>query len=202
MSDELFEVVFSGQISEGANLQEVKTRIGKMFKADGAQLEQLFSGQSIVIKKNADQQTAHQYKTALQGAGAECDLRSMSADVARSANPAPAASVKAAAAPAPQVAQTAEPATAPTSTAGESSADVPPPPQVDPLGVTGDQINDLAATLAPVGSELQSDFKHIPEPQFDLSAFDMAPVGSTLGEEKKKADPPPPDTSGLTMADW
>ena len=31
MSDQLFGVAFSGQISEGANLEEVKARVGKMF---------------------------------------------------------------------------------------------------------------------------------------------------------------------------
>ena len=58
MSDQLFEVAFCGQISDGANLDEVKARVGKMFKADDAKLAQLFSGKRIVIKKNIDQATA------------------------------------------------------------------------------------------------------------------------------------------------
>ena len=51
MSDQLFEVAFSGQISEGANPDEVRARVGKMFNADEAKVTQLFSGKRIVIKK-------------------------------------------------------------------------------------------------------------------------------------------------------
>ena len=58
MSDQLFEVAFSGQISEGANPDEVKARVGKMFNADETKLAQLFSGRRVVIKKNIDQATA------------------------------------------------------------------------------------------------------------------------------------------------
>ena len=64
MSDQLFEVAFSGKISEGADLDDVKTKVGKMFSADEAKLAQLFSGKRIVIKKNVDQATATKYKTA------------------------------------------------------------------------------------------------------------------------------------------
>ena len=196
MSDELFEVAFSGRISEGANLQEVKERIGKMFNADGAKLDQLFSGRRIVIKKNIDQQTAQKYKSAFQQAGAECEIETASAVPAKpvSATPEPAA-------PPSTAAPKAETATPSTSAASDAPGDVPPPPQVDPLGITGDEINDLEATIAPVGSEMQGEIKRIPEPEYDLSGLDMAPVGSILSDEKKKADPPPPDTSGLSLAD-
>ena len=50
MSDQLFEVAFSGQVSEGASLDDVKARVAKMFNADDAKLAQLFSGKRIVIK--------------------------------------------------------------------------------------------------------------------------------------------------------
>ena len=76
MSDQLFEVAFSGQISAGADADDVKARLGKMFNADEAKLAQLFSGKRVVIKKNIDQATADKYKTALNRAGAECDALS------------------------------------------------------------------------------------------------------------------------------
>ncbi len=192
MSDQLFEVAFSGQISEGANLEEVKARVGKMFNADEAKLAQLFSGKRIVIKKNIDQATAAKYKTALNRAGAECEISSPGGEAA--------AVRPAAATPAP-----AEPAaeSAPVSTEYETSYDgeVAPPPRTDPLGISGDQIEDLAVTIAPVGSELQDEYKESEEPDIDLTGFDIAPVGSDLSEAKKEPDPPPPDTSGITLAD-
>ena len=191
MGNELFEVAFSGQISESANLQEVKARVGKMFKADGQKLEQLFSGQRIVIKKNVDQETAEKYKHALHSVGAVCVIESVPTTVTES-------TAIAAAQAAEQLAERSPPA---TSSANESSAETTSPPQTDPLGISADQIGDLEATIAPPGSELQNEIKQIPEPQYDLSAFDLAPLGSTLGDTKKSADPPPPDTSGLTMVE-
>jgi hypothetical protein len=199
MSDQLFEVAFSGQVSEGANPEEVKARVGKMFNADQAKLVQLFSGKRIVIKKNVDQATANKYLTALNRAGAECEIVPMAGGgpaAAAAETPAAAESVPAAEA-APQ------PAAAAVSQEYESSydGDVAPPPQTDPLGITGDQIEDLAVSIAPVGSELQDDYQQAEEPDIDITGFDIAPVGSELSTAKKEPDPPPPDTSGITLAD-
>jgi len=192
MSDQLFEVAFSGQISEGANLEEVKARVGKMFNADDAKLAQLFSGNRIVIKKNIDQATAAKYKTALNRAGAECEISSPGGEAV-------------AAQPAAVTPATAEPAakSAPISTEYETSYDgeVAPPPRTDPLGISGDQIEDLAVSIAPVGSELQDEYKEPEKPDIDITGFDIAPVGSDLSEAKKEQEPPPPDTSGITLAD-
>lgn len=197
MSDQLFEVAFSGQISEGANLEEVKARVGKMFNADDAKLAQLFSGKRIVIKKNIDQATAAKYKTALNRAGAECEINSPGGEA--TAQPTPAA------APTPAESAPTEPAakSAPASTEYETSYDgeVAPPPQTDPLGITGDQIEDLAVSIAPVGSELQDEYKEPEEPDIDITGFNIAPVGSDLSDAKKEQEPPPPDTSGITLAD-
>lgn len=197
MSDQLFEVAFSGQVSEGANLEEVKARVGKMFNADEAKLAQLFSGKRIVIKKNIDQATANKYLTALNRAGAECEIVPMGGGA-----PAPADTPPAAAA-SPAASEPAPAAAAAVSQEYESSyeGEVAPPPHTDPLGITGDQIEELSATIAPVGSELQDDYAETAEPDIDISGFDIAPVGSELSTAKKEPDPPPPDTNGITMAD-
>lgn len=193
MSDQLFEVAFSGQVSEGANLEDVKARVGKMFNADDAKLAQLFSGKRIVIKKNIDQATAAKYKTALNRAGAECEVIPLDAAV-----PPAQAAAPAAAAPA-ESAVSAAPPSAEYET--EYDGEVEPPPQTDPLGISGDQIEDLAASIAPVGSELQDSYAEPEEPQIDITGLDIAPVGSDIGTARKDPEPPPPDTSGITLAD-
>ena len=194
MSDQLFEVAFSGQISEGANLEEVKARVGKIFNADDAKLAQLFSGNRIVIKKNIDQATAVKYQTALNRAGAECEVSS-------SGGAAPTAQA-AVAAPAVAPAQS---AAAPTTSSAEYETsydgEVEPPPQIDPLGITGDQIEDLAVSVAPIGSELQDSHTEPEAPEIDITGLDIAPVGSDIGSTRKDPEPPPPDTSGITLAD-
>ena len=196
MSDQLFEVAFSGQVSAGANAEEVRARVGKMFNADETKLTQLFSGKRIIIKKNIDQATAAKYKTALNRAGAECEVIPMGGprEAAPAAQPAPSTEQPAAA---PSQAPAAASQQYETSYDGE----VAPPPQTDPLGITGDQIEDLAASIAPVGSELQDNYEAPPEPDIDITGFDVAPVGSDIGTAKKEPDPPPPDTSGITLAD-
>ncbi len=206
MSDQLFEVAFSGQISDGANADEVRVKVAKLFNADEAKLAQLFSGKRIVIKKNIDQATANKYRTALARAGAECEVAPVGGAVEAApqpaSEPAPAAAPQPAAEPAPAAApQPAAPAA--TSQEYESSYDgeLAPPPQTDPLGITGDQIEELAASIAPVGSELQDDYEAPQEPDIDITGFDIAPVGSELSTAKKEPDPPPPDTSGITLAD-
>ena len=196
MSDELFEVAFSGQISDAADLNDVKSNFAKMFNADEAKLAQLFSGKRIIIKKNIDQQTAVKYQTALQRAGAICEVKSLSANqaVTPNRNPSPTAT------PAPAAAVPARPAPV-IPKAPVDYGDVAPPPRTDPLGITGNQIAELSATIAPVGSELQSEIKEVPAPAIDITDLEVAPVGSDIGSGKKNPDPPPPDTTGLSMAD-
>ena len=198
MSDELFEVAFSGQISDGAEPAEVKAKVAKMFNADDAKLAQLFSGRRVIIKKNIDRATADKYQTALNRAGAECEICLIEGTQAAQSAPV------AAAAPAPAASAGAKPASAAAGAVEIETGDygeVAPPPATDPLGITGDQIEDLAASIAPVGSELQSDYEEIAEPEFDLNGLDVAPLGSDLDSASKKPAPPPPDTSGITMAD-
>ena len=194
MSEQLFEVAFSGKLLEGADPDQVKARVGKMFNADAAKVAQLFSGKRIVIKKNIDQATAAKYKTALNRAGAECEVKLMGAPTAEPAAPKTAPETAK-----PAAAETARPATPAKPAEPVDYGDVEPPPQTDPLGITGDQIDDLAASLAPVGSDMQDSYEEPDEPEFDLTGFDLAPVGADLDTGKKEAPPPPPDTTGLSL---
>ncbi len=77
MDETLFEVAFSGQIHEDANLDEVKAHIARMFKADEVTVARLFSGKRIVIKKNLTAEAADKYSIAFTRAGAICELAIM-----------------------------------------------------------------------------------------------------------------------------
>lgn len=197
MSDDLYEVAFSGQVENSADLANVKARVGKMFNADHAKIAQLFSGKRVVIKKNTDKLTAEKYRDAFTKAGAMAEVKLMSA-VSEPGN-ARVEPIKPAEGLQPAV-------VAPSTSTGQTSqsageTDGLNPPQTDPLGIRGDQIEDLAATIAPVGSAMQDKIRQVDTPEFDLSGLDVAPVGSQIGTAKKEADPPPPDTSGLSLAD-
>jgi hypothetical protein len=195
MSDELFEVAFSGKISGDADLDEVKTKIGKMFKADDAKIAQMFSGKRVVIKRNLDKAAAVRYANAFKKAGAKCEVKPMPGAVATR----PAKKVTAS----PPAEKPATPvATLQVDfTTTQNFNEPAPPPKTDPLGISGDQIEELTATVAPIGSEMQDEIKEVPEPDIDITEFKVAPVGSTIGTDKKEADPPPPDTTGLAITE-
>ncbi|MDG2502307.1 MAG: hypothetical protein P8M77_07935 [Porticoccaceae bacterium] len=46
---ELFDVLFRGEIEAGQNIDQVKKRVGAIFKLDKAKVERLFSGQTPIL---------------------------------------------------------------------------------------------------------------------------------------------------------
>jgi hypothetical protein len=195
MSDQLFEVAFSGQVNDTADIDNVKARVGKIFNADATKIVQLFSGTRVVIKRNIDRPTAEKYLNTFAKAGAIAEVKAMvseaTVDIAgtHTANAAPQPNEQARLAPVQSASVSAD------------EVDVLMPPQFDPLGITGDQIEDLAVSISPVGSTIQDHSAEVVAPSYDLSGLDVAPVGGQIGPIKKEADPPLPDTSGLSMAD-
>ena len=68
-----FDVIFEGKPIEGKNIEEVKKNITTLFKiTDKKTISRLFSGNSIIIKKNVNSETADRYVNAIIRAGAEC----------------------------------------------------------------------------------------------------------------------------------
>ncbi len=208
MSEELYEVAFYGEIVEGAELDQVKAKVAAMFKADAAKLAQLFSGKRVVIKKNIDQATANKYQSALQNAGAQCEVKSLAdaASTQTAADSAPPASPEAAAetpAQTQEQARAAAPAAAPASTSSSARADgnAPAAPKTDPLGISANEITDLGASILPPGSNMQDGENAASAPEVDLSGLDLAPPGSDLGELKKHEAVEIPDISNLSIID-
>ncbi len=82
-----YDIVFSGQILPGADLAQVKTRLAALFKMDSDGVARLFSGKRFFIKKGVDGETAEKYKTALEKAGAACELVAHAAQASMSLAP-------------------------------------------------------------------------------------------------------------------
>ena len=76
MSEQHFEVVFRGDVEPGRSVMDVKEGLAKLFKADPARIEQMFSGKPVVIKGNLDEETALHYQSSLQKVGAVVEIRS------------------------------------------------------------------------------------------------------------------------------
>jgi len=205
VSDNSFAVVFSGVIVPGANREQVKLNLAKLFKVEPARVEPMFSGKRVVIKAQLDQATAQKYQAALKSAGAVCEVVDTAAKPATSqpsaAQPA-ARPQQAAAKPAPAAPPTARPVPA----APQWQVDQPgvilvaptavKPLQVDLSGLTMDEpgvvlvqhkekvapaINTGHLSVAEAGSDL-AQRREVPTLQVDLSALSMAEPGVTLVE--------------------
>jgi hypothetical protein len=101
-------VIFEGRITGEIGLAEVKRNLAAMFKMNEAQVESLFSGKPVVIKRDVDAQTAQKYAAAFKKAGAVCKIAGSGGDTTAakpSARPVqPKAAPPASAAPGPQTA--------------------------------------------------------------------------------------------------
>lgn len=75
MSDaRLFNIVFQGRIEQGAAPEQVRANLARLFRITPEKVEALFSGQRVVLKKEADQATTMKFRAALKQAGALCEV--------------------------------------------------------------------------------------------------------------------------------
>lgn len=75
MSQELYKVVFKGEVAPDKSVAEVKQALASLMQARVFQLETLFSGQPIVVKKNLSHDIALKYVMAFQDIGAVAELK-------------------------------------------------------------------------------------------------------------------------------
>ena len=74
MSNELFDIVFRGDIVMGHNIVEVKQRLGQLFKIDTDKVNSLFTGRAVPLKRNIDAATAEKYQAIIIKAGAQVEV--------------------------------------------------------------------------------------------------------------------------------
>ena len=86
--DQLYQIVFDGTLTGEVETAQVKKNLAVMFKMNATQVEALFSGKPIVIKRNIDNATAKKYGAAFIKAGAKCTIIESSPSAPQSA-PAP-----------------------------------------------------------------------------------------------------------------
>lgn len=175
--DTRYHVHFAGELQEGHALDAVRAKLGKLFNADEATLDKLFSGQMQTIKRNCDRATAAKYKAAIEKAGARPIIKVADAQ-AETAAAKPPQPPEAKAAP---KAQTAAEKIAALAAAAETTA--APSPRAN-------EQTQAAATPAQQDTPADTD-----------AAFDLAAVGSDVLRENERAvsEPVEVDTSGLAL---
>lgn len=65
-----YSVVVNGQVAEGFDLNEVKKTVAAQFKLNDAQIEKVFSGKPISIRRGLEKESALKLRDALTKAGA------------------------------------------------------------------------------------------------------------------------------------
>lgn len=154
MSQNSFEIAFSGQLVEGANADSVRQNLAKLFNSTPQKLKSLFSGQRVVIKKNLDETSARKYLEAMRKAGALAELSNTQAPPAQK-----------------NVAAPPTPANTGPASAGRATS-YPGPTQA---------LSDVS--IAEPGA-LLTQARAVREAQIDISDLSMAEPGAILGKEK------------------
>ena len=204
MTDELFDIFFSGKVLPDNDLDTVKQNVGKIFNANASVLAQLFSGKAVKIKKAVDMDTAIKYRVKFREAGAVVDIRpSAAATPTTSSQPVSATATAAAAEPAPPAEKPAEPT--------QARAAISPAALETSLAAVGSMIDDTPEAppaqfntdefeLGPANQGSLEEFSEIVEPAVipDISALHVLDADGPLDD----TPPPPPldvDTSGMMI---
>ncbi|HEY0285650.1 MAG TPA: hypothetical protein VGC62_01330 [Pseudomonas sp.] len=188
----LYEIVFSGQLVCGAQLERVQANLAKLFQADAQRIALLFSGRRLVLKNNLDPASAEKYRSTLERAGALVEVVAMRVEVQAEVEV-----EEVELAPPPD-----EPSWA--RSAGHPRVEnVARQTQVKPRDVYMAAFVDVQApdfSIAELDSDVQ-DAKPAPlAPRLDLSGLSLAPVGSDIDSLKRPAAAPAPDTSHLKLS--
>ena len=85
MALQLYQIVFSGAVVDGWEVNTVKKNLAKLFKADHKVIATLFSGNPVVIKQGIERSVALKYVATLAGVGGDCYAQPMPAVEARTA---------------------------------------------------------------------------------------------------------------------
>lgn len=177
-SEARFNVYFAGQCLDGFGEAAVREALGKLFKADAATLERLFSGSRQLIKRDCDRDTALTYQQAMKRVGARPVIT-------------PAGD-----------AQTSAPAGQPAAGAAAihlapAGSDVLRPEerlQQEPVNIDTDHLS-----AQPVGERLSPE-QHV-APAVAAPDFEVAAPGTSIQPPPENAAPPEPDISALSVSD-
>lgn len=222
---ELFNVVFSGEVSGRADPAVVRANVGKLFNASEAVLDKLFSGQPVAVKKMVDRATAMKVRAMMKQAGAETrmvpvDDQGRPLDAGGATTAAPAAQAPAAA-PVPRPVPAAAPVSAPAPAPAPAAPAAAPKPAAESMAdrvkrMAEEQLRQEAAQaavakaaeaqgnwgVAPAGTRLSPVDAGPPPVAPDISGIVLAPAGSDVIAPNEKPYIPPVqvDISAINLA--
>jgi hypothetical protein len=189
--DARYSIYFAGELLDGHDRATVRAGLAKLFNADEATLDKLFSGKAQMIKRGCDKATALKYKQAMERTGARPIIRDeASGETPAVEQPEPAKPVSAAEKIAALAAAPDEGAY--RSDTSVATANAPEVPAAD----------GSAMNLAPTGADvLRPDERtEVAEADIDTSSLVVDETAQRLSDEPPPP-PPAPDTSHLGMGE-
>lgn len=220
--DEKYRLIFSGELLDGQHRAVVKRRLSEALKLKDGQIEKLFSGQPVVVKRDVDRETAARYQTLFKKAG--CQLR-----VKAESPKEPAAQREEAAAKPPSALPTpAGNGESPSKPAAAGDIEAPDfevqttwfPPPAEPraeieapdysVAAVGSDLAEKDETpvatvaevdfgLAEVGADLLTERTEAPIVQLGPLDFEVAEVGADIGTPRQLEAVTVPDISHLAV---
>ncbi len=199
MSDtRLFNIIFRGRVQQGAAPETVRANLARLFRISPEKVEALFSGQRVVLKKDADQATTMKFRAALKQAGALCEVEPVAAGPSVTATtPSPASQA----------------ATVPVTSLDASSNASPTTHSAAPDAMAAQGDVQMVGTVRTGGAGFQGRFEVAepgaammeqpaapPPPAPDTGHLSLAPPGTELGELPRAAAIAVPDVGHLTLA--
>lgn len=86
-----FSVVVTGKVVDGFELGQVKANVGKLFKLTEAQIDKMFAGKPVAIRRGIDKEQAIKLRSALAKAGALATVKTSRPPAAKASEAAAAA---------------------------------------------------------------------------------------------------------------
>ncbi len=171
-----FKLIFRGEVLQGQHPAVVRKRLAALATFDEAQLDKLFSGHPVVVKREADKPTAARFQTLFGKAGAR--LRVVPLETAERDAPAGGGE-----APDFEV--------LPTGSAilRDDERVRPTAPQIDLSGLSVQEGDPEEPERAPA----------VAPPE--VGHLSLAPAGATLNDAKPPPPPAAPDTSHIRLLD-
>ena len=161
-----YTITFAGRTTGEYELAQVKHSLAALFKMNATQVEALFSGKPVVIKRHIDKTTAQKYYAAFKKAGAVCVISSDNTSAAKQT-----------AQPAAQSAPVATTSAPPGRRYGRDVVDLPLPDDVSDysLAQAGETLPHLPAAAA----------ASVP----DTSGLQLADEAEDLAPKREIAEP-------------
>ena len=217
--DENYRLIFSGELLDGQHRAVVKRRLTELLKLKDGQIEKLFSGQPVILKRGVNRDTAARYQALFKKAGGQLRVKRES-PAAGSAVPEKA--VRQERRPPEQVEGSTSSVT--------SEVEVPdlkvqttwfptpeePRPEIEApdfsVAAAGSDLADkeeAAVTsvaevdfgLAEVGADLLTERREVPAVELGPLDFEVAEVGADIGVPITGEKAVAPDVSHITLVD-